>query len=157
MPLASDRVWHGGQIIAVVLAETCEAAYRLDLTYVAEEPSAGFHSAGTTTVAAKDVSSNYEDPEVGDAEAAFAGASVTIDQHYATPTQHHNPIELFTTSCAWADGNLTVWEGSQNVADGLSTISGDTIERRASISKQAARPDRRRQRRLTRIIDCSGA
>ena len=88
---------------------------KVGLTYVAEEPSAGFHSAGTTTVAAKDVSSNYEDPEVGDAEAAFAGASVTIDQHYATPTQHHNPIELFTTSCAWADGNLTVWEGSQNV------------------------------------------
>jgi CO/xanthine dehydrogenase Mo-binding subunit len=24
-------------------------------------------------------------------------------------------IELFTTSCAWADGRLTVWEGSQNV------------------------------------------
>src|SRR5437868_7535474 len=69
MPLASDRIWHGGQIIAVVLAETCEAAYRLDLTYVAEEPSAGFHSAGTTTVAAKDVSSDCEDVEVGEGEA----------------------------------------------------------------------------------------
>src|SRR5437762_1453550 len=119
MPLASDRIWHGGQLVAVVLAETFEAAreaaHRLEVTYAAEEPSAGFDSAGATTVAAKDVSSNYEDPEVGDAEAAFAGAPVTIDQHYATPTQHHNPIELFTTSCAWADGKLTVWEGSQNV------------------------------------------
>jgi CO/xanthine dehydrogenase Mo-binding subunit len=38
-----------------------------------------------------------------------------LDRHYATPTQHYNPIALFTTSCAWADGRLTVWEGSQNV------------------------------------------
>jgi xanthine dehydrogenase YagR molybdenum-binding subunit len=119
MPLASDQIWHGGQIVAVVLAETFEAAreaaHRLGVTYAAEEPSAGFDSAGAMRVAAKDVSNNYEDPEVGDATAAFAAAPVKIDQHYATPTQHHNPIELFTTSCTWADGRLTVWEGSQNV------------------------------------------
>ena len=119
MPLASDQIWHGGQIVAVVLAETFEAAreaaHRLKVTYAAEPPSAGFDSAGTTTVAAQDVSSNYEDPAIGDAEAAFASAPVTVDQHYATPTQHYNPIELFTSSCAWADGKLTVWEASQNV------------------------------------------
>src|SRR5437763_2906259 len=119
MPLASNQIWHGGQIVAVVLAETFEAAreaaHRLNVTYTVEQPSAGFDSAGATTVAAKDVSSNYEDPAVGDAEATFAGEPVMVDQHYATPTQHHNPIELFTTSCAWADGKLTVWEGSQNV------------------------------------------
>ncbi len=119
MPLASEQIWHAGQIIAVVLAESFEAArdaaHRLNVTYAVEQPSAGFDRAGTTTVAAKEVSSNYEDPAVGDAEAAFAGAPVRVDAHYATPTQHHNPIELFTTSCAWADGRLTVWEGSQNV------------------------------------------
>ncbi|MBV8505335.1 MAG: xanthine dehydrogenase family protein molybdopterin-binding subunit, partial [Alphaproteobacteria bacterium] len=119
MPLASDQIWHAGQIVAVVLAESFEAAretaHRLRITYAAEQPSAGFDSPGATMVAAKDVSSNHEDPEVGDAEAAFAGAPVKLDAHYATPTQHHNPIELFTTSCAWADGRLTVWEGSQNV------------------------------------------
>jgi xanthine dehydrogenase YagR molybdenum-binding subunit len=119
MPLASDQVWYGGQIVAIVLAETFEAAreaaHRLKLTYAAERPSAGFDSAGANTVAAKDVSSSYEDPSVGDAAGAFTAAAVTIDQHYATPTQHHNPIELFTTSCAWSDGKLTVWEASQNV------------------------------------------
>ena len=116
MPLASDQIWHGGQIVAVVLAETFEAAreaaHRLKIGYAAEQPSAGFDSSGATTVAAKDVSSKHRDPAVGDAAVAFAGAPVTVDQHYATPTQHHNP---FTTSCVWADGKLTVWEGSQNV------------------------------------------
>src|SRR6185369_751145 len=40
---------------------------------------------------------------------------VKIDQSYSTPTQHHNPIELFTTTCAWDSDRLTIWEGSQNV------------------------------------------
>jgi xanthine dehydrogenase YagR molybdenum-binding subunit len=119
MPLASDRIWHDGQIVAVVLAETFEsareAAHRLKVSYAPEEPSAGFDSSGAATVAAKDISSKHHDPAVGDAATAFAGAPVTVDQHYATPIQHHNPIELFTTSCAWVDGKLTVWEGSQNV------------------------------------------
>lgn len=119
MPLASDRIWHAGQIVAVVLAESFEAAreaaHRLKVSYAAQPPAAGFDSAGATTVAAKDVSKNYEDPAVGDAASAFARAPVRIDRHYATPIQHHNPIELFTTSCAWADGRLTVWEASQNV------------------------------------------
>ncbi|HEU0217184.1 MAG TPA: xanthine dehydrogenase family protein molybdopterin-binding subunit [Stellaceae bacterium] len=119
MPLGSDRVFYGGQIVAVVLAETFEAAreaaHRLKISYAPEPPAAGFDSPGAATVAAKDASPNFEDPKVGDAESAFSSAPVTVDQHYATPTQHHNPIELFTTSCAWAGGKLTVWEGSQNV------------------------------------------
>ncbi|MBV9551803.1 MAG: xanthine dehydrogenase family protein molybdopterin-binding subunit [Alphaproteobacteria bacterium] len=119
MPLGSDRIFHDGQIVAVVLAETFEAAregaHRLNLSYAPEAPSAGFDSPGAETVAARDVSSTFEDPAVGDAEAALATAAVTVDERYATPTQHHNPIELFTTSCAWSDGKLTVWEPSQNV------------------------------------------
>ena len=38
-----------------------------------------------------------------------------IDAQYSTPTQHHNPIELFTTTCAWDGDKLTLWELSQNV------------------------------------------
>ena len=95
MPLASDQIWHGGQIVAVVLAETFEAAreaaYRLDVSYAEEQPSAGFDSAGATTVAAKDVSSSFEDPAVGDAEAAFASAPVTVDQRYATADDAPQP------------------------------------------------------------------
>ncbi len=66
-------------------------------------------------MAAKEISKTHEDPAVGDAEGAFAAAPVRIDARYATPTQHHNPIELFTTTCAWSDDRLTVWESCQNV------------------------------------------
>ena len=118
-PLASDRVQHDGQIVAMVLADgfeaAREAAFRLRITYAAEAPAGGFDSPGATTVAAKDASRQHHDPAIGDAEAAFAAAATKLDAHYSTPTQHHNPIELFTTTCAWHGGKLTVWEPSQNV------------------------------------------
>ena len=119
VPLAADKIWHGGQIVALVVAETFEAATeaadRLTITYAADTPSATFDSPGASAVPAADEVKEHEDPKVGDAEAAFVAAPVKIDAHYSTPTQHHNPIELFTTTCAWSGGKLTVWEPSQNV------------------------------------------
>ena len=118
-PLASSRVWHDGQIVAMVVADTWEAAReaagRLAIRYEEQKPAASFDAPGAETVDASAVSKTYEDPAVGDAASAFAAAPVTVDQHYSTPTQHHNPIELFTTACAWTGGKLTVWESSQNV------------------------------------------
>ena len=126
-PLASDRIEHDGQIVAVVVADTRlnaqEAANRLKIAYAEETPSASFDSAGLDIIAAEDAAKSggseggerYHDPKVGDAEAAFAAAPVKIDARYETPIQHHNPIELFTTTCAWDGPKLTVWESSQNV------------------------------------------
>ena len=119
-PLSSPQIWHDGQIVALVLADSFEAAreaaHRVGIAYDQEPPSATFGSPGTTTQAAAGASNRLkEDPHVGDAEAAFAAAEVTIDAEYATPTQHHNPIELFTTTCFWSDGQLTVHEPSQFV------------------------------------------
>ena len=51
-PLASDRVQHDGQIVALVVADTFEAAregaHRLRVTYAEEAPSASFDSPGAT-------------------------------------------------------------------------------------------------------------
>lgn len=118
-PLSSPQIWHEGQIVALVVAETYEAAReaanRLRVDYAAESPSASFDSAGTTTQAAADVSPGHKDPKVGDAEAAFAAAPVKVDANYATPAQHHNAIELFSTTCSWQDDELTIREPSQFV------------------------------------------
>ena len=118
-PLDSAKVWHDGQIVAVVLADSYETAreagYRVRIDYAAEAPSATFGSAGVTEQAAKEASEAHKDPAVGDADAAFAAAPVTIEAHYGTPTQHHNAIELFTTTALWADGKLVVHEPSQFV------------------------------------------
>lgn len=115
--LESDRVWHGGQIIAVVVAETYEAArdaaQRVVVRYAAEEPSATFDSPGASTEPKP--AAGGKDPAKGDAAAAFAAAPMKIDARYSTPTQHHNPIELFTTTCVWDGPRLTVYEPSQSM------------------------------------------
>lgn len=119
-PLEDAQVHHDGDIVAMVLAESYEqareAAYRLRVDYAEEKPAAGFGSEGAELVSAKEASKgSFEDPAVGDADAALASAAVTIEADYATPTQHHNPIELFTTTASWENGRLTILEGSQYV------------------------------------------
>ncbi|HWE45897.1 MAG TPA: xanthine dehydrogenase family protein molybdopterin-binding subunit [Caulobacteraceae bacterium] len=142
--MEADRVWHDGQIVGVVLAETFEAAReaarRVRVDYAEEKPSAGFDSPGVETVAVADVEKSHKDPKVGDFDAAFAAAPVKISARYQTPTQHHNPMELFTTTCAWQDGRLTIWESTQFV-HGM----------RATLAKQLTLPPER-IRALSRFI-----
>jgi xanthine dehydrogenase YagR molybdenum-binding subunit len=116
--LESDQVWHAGQIVAIVLAQTYEAAreaaHKVVVAYQAAAPIAGFDSPGAEPAPRK-TKPEQKDPAVGDAEAAFAAAPVTIDAHYETPPQHHNPMELFTTTCVWDGPRLTIYEPSQSM------------------------------------------
>lgn len=119
-PLKSADVAHDGEIIAVVVAESYEAAReaanRVKVSYSAATPSASFDSPGTTKAAAKGQNAQFkEDPQVGDFAKAFEEAEVKVAASYDTPTQHHNPMELFSTSCAWMGDNLVIYEPSQYV------------------------------------------
>jgi xanthine dehydrogenase YagR molybdenum-binding subunit len=113
--LESAKIWHAGQIIAIVVAETYEgareAAHLVEVSYVEETPSATFDSPGVETEPHKP--ERGPDPQKGDAARAFADAPVKLDAQYSTPTQHHNPIELFTTTCAWEGPKLTIYDPSQ--------------------------------------------
>lgn len=40
---------------------------------------------------------------------------MTVDVEYGTPTQHHNPIELFSTTAFWEGDRLHVFKPSQSV------------------------------------------
>jgi xanthine dehydrogenase YagR molybdenum-binding subunit len=115
--LESDRIAHDGQIIGIVVAESFEAAreaaHKVRVDYEIEPPSATFGSPGAEEEVRK--AGEHKDYKVGDAEAAFAAAEVKVDARYGTPTQHHNAIELFTTTCEWREGKLTVYEPSQFV------------------------------------------
>jgi xanthine dehydrogenase YagR molybdenum-binding subunit len=106
------EIRHDGQIIGMVVANTFEAAreaaYKVNVAYEVESPSATFESHGVTEAPAKKTG-----PNAGDAEAAFAAAPVKFEASYGTPTEHHNPIELFTTTAVWNGDELTVYEPSQ--------------------------------------------
>ncbi len=119
-PLKSVEIAQDGQIIAVVLAESFEAAreaaHRVMVNYTAAPATASFNSVGTTTGRAKGQLAQFkEDPKVGDFAKAFDEAEVKVTASYETPPQHHNPMELFATSCVWNGDSLTIYEPSQYV------------------------------------------
>jgi xanthine dehydrogenase YagR molybdenum-binding subunit len=113
--LENAQIWHAGQIIAIVVADTFEAAreaaHKVDVTYVQTAPSGTFDAAGVVTEPHKP--EKGPDPRVGDAARAYQTAPIRFEGHYATPTQHHNPIELFTTTCSWDGPKLTIFDPSQ--------------------------------------------
>jgi len=120
VPLNSPDVAHEGEIVAVVVADTFEAArdaaHRVKMNYTAQTPTATFGSPGTTSARAKGQSAMFKgDPKVGDFANAFDRAEVKFTAAYETPTQHHNPMELFATSCVWHGDELTIYEPSQFV------------------------------------------
>ena len=107
VPLSASKIWHDGQIVALAVAETfeaaSEAAQKIAIDYVEERPTSTVDSPGAEVQAAADVSKDHKDPSFGDAKAAYDSAPVKVDAEYSTPTQHHNPMELFTTTCLWSD------------------------------------------------------
>ena len=119
-PLHERTIRHDGQIMALVVAETFqaaeEAASKVRVEYVQLTPSADLDSPGTEEIAAAgNTVALEEDPAVGDFASAFESAEVKVDAEYRTPTQTHNPIELFSTTAVWRDDQLTIYEPSQSV------------------------------------------
>ena len=119
-PLKSAEIAQEGEIVAIVLAETFEAAReaagKVKVNTTAAIPTTSFDSPGTTTAHAKGQLAQFtEDPKVGDFAKAFDVAEVKISASYETPPQHHNPMELFSTSCVWNGDRLTIYEPSQYV------------------------------------------
>ena len=119
LPLGSDRIAYPGQIVALVTAESREAAEhaaaRVRVRLEALPAAFGFDDAGAERVALAQLKPAHEDPAVGDADAALAAAPHRVDARSSTPTQHHNPMELFTTSCVWEGDRLTVHEPTRFV------------------------------------------
>ena len=119
VPLGSAEIAYAGQTIAMVLAETLEAAqdaaYQIGVEYEEAPSTATFNSKGAVEQELAQQNKKHDDPKVGDFAAAYDAAPVKIDASYSTPAQHHNPIELFATQCVWNGSQLTVHEPSQNV------------------------------------------
>jgi xanthine dehydrogenase YagR molybdenum-binding subunit len=112
-PMEDDVVRYWGQYVAVAVAETFEqakaAADAVRVTYTQEKPNV------ETKLEAE------KKPEVeserGDAEKAFAGAAVKVDQTYVTPAETHNPIELHASVALWDGSAFTLYETTQAVAN----------------------------------------
>jgi xanthine dehydrogenase YagR molybdenum-binding subunit len=114
-PLYDDIVRFNGQPIALVLAEDWETArYAASLVHV-EYQADGFVTDLQTQRAHAFVVEKPEKPR-GDSAKALAAAAVRHEGEYLVPTEHHNPMELFTSTVSWdGNGRLTVYDKTQGV------------------------------------------
>lgn len=113
-PMKRPSVRHRGEPVALVVAETLEAAVEgAEAVVVSYRPS-------SFTASREQPGADREpvtvDRQSGDAPAAFAAAANKLDVSYLHPQQHHNPIEMISTTASFADGKIVVMEGTQNSA-----------------------------------------
>ncbi|KTT67674.1 aldehyde oxidase [Pseudomonas oryzihabitans] len=127
-PLYNDRILYSGQPIALVVAETFEAA-----RHAASLIRARYSEEDHATDLAKARDQAHEAPmelpaNRGDAPAAWAAAPVRIEAEYHSAAEFHNPMEMHASTVIYhKDGKLTVHDktqGVQNSAKFVSSIFG---------------------------------
>jgi xanthine dehydrogenase YagR molybdenum-binding subunit len=125
--LQNDRVRYPNQPIAVVIAETLEAASEgallLAPRYEAEPARVGLDDADAFVPPAVGVGAPAEH-EVGDVAAGLAAAARRIEATFETPAQYHNPIEPHAIVAAWDGERLSVDTPSQGLAMAQARIAG---------------------------------
>ena len=128
--LQDDRVGFRGQVVAVVLADSLEAAREgaslVRVSYDAQPHHADFR-AERATYAPDQVNPSYPtDTDQGDVDAALAAADVVVEQTYSTPFQHNNPMEPHATIAHWEEGAerpLTLHDSTQGVHPVAGTVA----------------------------------
>lgn len=111
-PFEDETIYYSGQYVAAVVAETMQqaqaAADAIHVEYAVEPPSV-----------ARDLSDGWASLKTeshrGDAEKAFADASIKVDETYVTPAETHNPIELHASVAVWDGSKFTLYETTQAV------------------------------------------
>ena len=125
--LQNDQVRYANQPIAVVIAETLEAATEgaalLSPRYEALPARVGL-DAGESFVPPAVGVGNPSEMRRGDVEAGLAAASKRIDATYETPTQYHNAMEPHAIVAAWDGDTLSIDTPSQGLAMAQGRIAG---------------------------------
>ncbi len=118
-PLDGPEVRYHGQILGLAVADTPEAAEEaaalIRFTIEEERAEARLDLASGDPEPLATLSAQHHDIALGDADAALANSNITVDGRYATAIQHHNPIELFSTTSVWDGDRLTVYEASKYI------------------------------------------
>ena len=120
-PFHGSAVLYSGQPVALVLAETFEAARcaaaLVRVEYAQEAHATGLMAHLQQARAPGKVRAGYTPPPKpkGDADAAFDAAPVKVAAHYHSGVEHHNPMEMHaSTVVRAADGHLTIYDKTQS-------------------------------------------
>ncbi len=119
IPFQDENIWHIGQHIAVVLAESVEnarlAASRIKITYNEKESKTKLEEDTEFIKPPAYTTGDALQYERGDFNKVKAGAPVIVNQKYSVPTEHHNPMEAAATTALWKEDKLTIYDSTQAV------------------------------------------
>lgn len=112
-PFEDDTIRYYGQYVAVAVADTFEqakaAADKVKVGYKEDKPNVDPKLTADTKVEVES--------ERGDAQNAFNGASIKLDETYTTPAETHNVIELHATVAVFDGTKFTLYETTQGVVN----------------------------------------
>ena len=118
--LQDTDVSYSGQPIAVVVAKSLNeakaAARLLKIKYVSRPAQVSFEKKLSEARWPKNPGKEPPGNHRGDVQAGFAKSSVTIEQTYTTPIQHHNPMEPHATIAWWEGERLNVYDATQYIS-----------------------------------------
>ena len=120
-PMQDENVHYAGQPVAIVVADTLEraqhAASLVQVSY-AETPSVTTIDQGRDQAYIPEkIFGGFIPGQVrrGDAGQALAAAGVTVDAAFTFAANHHNPIEMLTTTATWDGDRLTLYDSCQGI------------------------------------------
>ncbi|WP_445168801.1 xanthine dehydrogenase family protein molybdopterin-binding subunit [Mycolicibacterium sp. Dal123E01] len=115
LPFDPGKVAFFGQPIAVVVAETLEAATHgatlVTLRYTRVAQLTDIDAPQAITQPGR----NQKDYSRGDPDGVLRTAAVVSDSQYSIARNHHNPMELPATVASWDGDRLTVWDKVQSI------------------------------------------
>ncbi|KER80015.1 aldehyde oxidase [Xanthomonas arboricola pv. celebensis] len=123
-PLYDNKILYSGQPIALVVAETFEAArhaaHLVEVELLQDPHDTNLMTNLDRAHKPKAMKAGFSPPpkDKGEPDTAFANAAVQVQADYYSGVEHHNPMELFaSTVIRDADGHFTIYDktqGSQN-------------------------------------------
>ncbi|PZV89477.1 xanthine dehydrogenase YagR molybdenum-binding subunit [Micromonospora phaseoli] len=116
--LQEPTVHYRGQVVALVVAESIEAAREaarlVRLDYDAQPHRTELSAQDPGLYQPDHVNPSYPtDVLVGDFDAGFAAAEVRLELTYRTPAYHNSPMEPHASTAQWQDGRLLVHDSNQ--------------------------------------------
>jgi xanthine dehydrogenase YagR molybdenum-binding subunit len=125
-PLQNDEVKYNGQPIALIVAETFELARYavsiIQVEYDVEEFETSLRDEMSRAREAKmGLATALKPPPpkpTGDFHTAFEASDYQVSAEFVHGTEHHNPMELFTTTTMYeGKGKLTIYDKTQGTVN----------------------------------------
>jgi len=128
-PLYDNEIQFNMQPIALVVAETLEiaryAATLIKVTYNQHSHETDFDKQLKSAYTPGEYKSMAPPSPWGNPEEAYENAVHRIKEEYNHPSQHHNPLELHSSTVHWeGDGKITVYDKIQGAINSQEYLMG---------------------------------